>query len=207
MMTEKNDLFETIREHLKNNTDFHTMRIELWQRFGGRCATLVLDCCKFTRITQEAGIVHYLVCLLKLNDLIKPIFEKHGCCSYRCEEDNIYAEFKTPDQALAASLEANQAVKSAMLMLNDNEPFQICIGIGYGDVLCTQNNGVFGDEMNLASKLGEDIAGGEEILLTEAAYASIDHKSKNEFKRKTTIVSNVPISYYSLNSNTLANQV
>lgn len=204
-MTNSNELFETIREYLKNNIDFQTMRKELWQKFGGRCATLVLDCCKFTRITQESGIVHFLVCLLKLNEMIKPIVEKHGCLSYRSEEDNIYAEFKTPDQALAASLEANQAVKSAKLMLNDNEPFQICIGIGYGDVLCTKNNGVFGDEMNLASKLGEDIAGGEEILLTEAAFASIENKYKTNFKRKSITISGVQISYYSLKLNRLTN--
>jgi len=164
---------------------------------------LVLDCCKFTRITQEAGIFHYLVSLLKRNDMIKPIFEKHGCLSCRSEEDNICAELKTPDQALAASLEANQAVKSAKLMRNDHEPFQICIGIGYGDVLCTQNNGVFGDEMNLASKLGEDIAAGEEILLTEAAYAAIDHKYKNGYKRKSITISSVTISCYSLKLNRL----
>ena len=206
-MTTKKDLFESIREYLAKHTDFQTMRKELWQNFGGRCATLVLDCCKFTRATQESGIVHFLVCLLKLNEMIKPIFEKHGCLSYRTEEDNIYAEFKTPDQALAASIEANQAVSSAKLMLNDHEPFQICIGIGYGDVLCTQNEGVFGDEMNLASKLGEDIAGGEEILLTEAAFASIEDKYKCDFKRKSITISSVQISYYSLKLNRLTNQV
>jgi class 3 adenylate cyclase len=136
-MNDKKDLFETIRELLAENIDFQAMRKVLWQKFGGRCATLVLDCCKFTRITQEEGIVHYLVCLLKLNDMIKPIFEKHNCLSYRSEEDNIYAEFETPAQALAAAIEANRAVKAAKLMLNDREPFEICIGIGYGDVLCS----------------------------------------------------------------------
>jgi adenylate cyclase len=152
----------------------------------------------YSRITQEAGIVYYLICLIKLNDIIKPIFEKHGCLSYRPEEDNIYAEFETPDQALAASIEANQAVKTAKLMLNEHEPFQICVGIGYGNVLFSRNNRVFGDEMNLASKLGEDIAEGEEILLIEAAYANIDYKYKNGFERKNISIAGVKISYYSL---------
>jgi len=205
METSKNDLFQVIREHLAEGMDFQTMRKELWQNFGGQYATLVLDCCQFTRVTQESGIVHFLICLLKMNDLIKPIFEKYGCLSFRSEEDNIYAEFKTANQALAASREANHAVKSAKLMLNENEPFQICIGIGYGNVLCTQNNGVFGDEMNLASKLGEDIAEGEEILLTEAAFASIEDKYKTNFKRKSITVSGVQISYYSLKLNRLTN--
>jgi adenylate cyclase len=206
-MTNKNDLFESIHELLVRDTDLKTMQKELWRQFGGRCATLVLDCCKFTRITQEAGIVYYLICLIKLNDIIRPIFEEHGCLSFRPEEDNIYAEFETPDQALAASIEANQAVKAANLMLNEHEPFQICIGIGYGNVLFSRNNGVFGDEMNLASKLGEDIAEGEEILLTEAAYANIDHKYKNGFERKSISIAGVTISFYSLKLNRLTNQV
>lgn len=151
-MTSKKDLFESIRDYLNNGTDFQTMQQEIWQQFRSRYATLVLDCCKFTRITQQEGIVHYLVCLMKLNDIIKPIFEAHGCLSFRMEEDNIYAEFNSPDQALAASIEANEAVRAAKLMLNANEPFKICIGIGYGEVLCSHHNGVFGDEMNLASK-------------------------------------------------------
>ena len=85
------------------------------------------------------------------------------------------------------------------LKLSANEPFKICIGIGYGDVLCSQNDGVFGDEMNLASKLGEDIACGEEILLTEAAHAHISDKYKNGFEYRNLVVSSVPISYYQLN--------
>ncbi len=197
-MNSKKDLFESIRDYLNNHTDFRTMEEELWQEFGGRYATLVLDCCKFTRITQEKGIVHYLVCVMKLNDIVKPIFEKHGCLSYRPEEDNIYAEFNTPDQALEASIEANHAVKGANLMLNEHEPFEICIGIGYGDVLRSRLKGVFGDEMNLASKLGEDIAGGREILLTEAAYATIKANAKKHFERKHIVISQVPITYYCL---------
>jgi class 3 adenylate cyclase len=69
------------------------------------------------------------------------------------------------------------------------------------------DNGVYGDEMNLASKLGEDIAGGEEILLTEAAYAGIEDHSKNGFKRKSITISGVRISYYSLKLKRLTNQI
>lgn len=201
-MSSQKDLFESIRDHLAKNTDFKTMRKELWENYGDRCATLVLDCCKFTRITQEAGIVHYLVSLIRLNDIIQPVFEKHGCLSFRTEADNIYAEFKTVDQAFLASVDANQAVAAEKLKLSDNEPFQICIGIGYGDVLWSQNDGVFGDEMNLASKLGEDIACGEEILLTEAAYVHISDKYKKGFEYRDMFISSVPISYYFLNVNT-----
>jgi class 3 adenylate cyclase len=49
----------------------------------------------------------------------------------------------------------------------------VSIGIGFGDTLYIGDEDVHGDEMNLACKLGEDIAGPGEILLTKAAYESL----------------------------------
>ena len=48
------------------------------------------------------------------------------------------------------------------------------IGIGFGDILVLADEDLFGDEVNLASKLGEDVAQGGMVLLTEAARAELD---------------------------------
>ena len=47
------------------------------------------------------------------------------------------------------------------------------IGIGYGDTLVIGDEDLFGSEMNVACKLGEDIAGLDEILITTAAYTAL----------------------------------
>ena len=45
-------------------------------------------------------------------------------------------------------------------MLSDSERMRVSIGIGYGDLLYSETlEGYFGEEMNYASKLGEDLAG------------------------------------------------
>jgi hypothetical protein len=54
---------------------------------------------------------------------------------------------------------------------------------------------VYGHEMNLASKLGEDIAGGGEVLLTEAAHARLP-VGERQAERLETTVSNLTIGYY-----------
>jgi hypothetical protein len=54
MMTNKNDLFVSIREFLNSDTDLKIMEQEFWRQFGDRCAILVLECRKFTRISLEA---------------------------------------------------------------------------------------------------------------------------------------------------------
>ena len=50
-----------------------------------------------------------------------------------------------------------------------NDFVGIAIGIGFGSILDLDGEDFFGDEVNLASKLGEDIATGGEVLLTDAA--------------------------------------
>ena len=47
----------------------------------------------------------------------------------------------------------------------------LCVGIGYGRVLRIGDRDVFGQEVNAASKLGEDLATAGEILVTEAVRA------------------------------------
>jgi class 3 adenylate cyclase len=45
--------------------------------------------------------------------------------------------------------------------------------VGYGEVLMVDEDDFYGNELNLASKLGEDIADPGETLLTEAAHAQL----------------------------------
>jgi hypothetical protein len=50
--------------------------------------------------------------------------------------------------------------------------------------------------MNLASKLGEDIAKCGKILLTESAYNNLDSSQQSDFFKQNMTVSNVDIDYY-----------
>ena len=48
------------------------------------------------------------------------------------------------------------------------EKVLLCLGIGFGRILRIGDTDVFGTEVNVASKLGEDIAKRDEILVTHA---------------------------------------
>lgn len=170
----------------------------LWQRFGAVCAPLILDSTGFTRISREQGVIHYLHLFLRMRSIVSPIFEKHECLAWRTVADNLFAEFASPDAALDAALEAHLAVHEAKLMLNEEEPFQVCIGIGYGPLLSGGDDGVFGDEMNLAAKLGEDIAEPGETLLTQAAYEAVQHGRSTAFERREVSTSGNQIVFYSV---------
>jgi adenylate cyclase len=63
------------------------------------------------------------------------------------------------------------------LQVTDHDShIQYCIGIGFGRVLLLSND-LFGDEVNVAYKLGEDVARSGEILVSEAAHAAIVARS------------------------------
>lgn len=53
----------------------------------------------------------------------------------------------------------------------------LCVGIGYGRVLRIGDLDVFGAEVNAASKLGEDIAKANEVLVTQAARAAANTRN------------------------------
>lgn len=196
-MSHKKDLFTAIRQLTISGINPKMRENELWEEYGVMQALVVLDSSGFTRVTREKGILHFLTCIVQMRDIIRPIFHEHSCNTYRCEADNIYAEFDSPSQALEASLEANRALRENGLMLMGDEPFQVCIGIGYGLVLRSgTSDGCFGDEMNLASKLGEDTAEGREILLTKAAYAKLTEEQQKIFEKKEAQVSGVGFPYY-----------
>lgn len=53
--------------------------------------------------------------------------------------------------------------------------------------------------MNLASKLGEDLAGNGEILLTESAYQEISDEYRRDIITRKSHISGVELSYYIIN--------
>ena len=157
---------------------------------------LVLDSSGFTLNTQESGILSYLTCIVRLREMMEPILSCFDCISWRAANDNIFAEFLTADDALGAALEIQRSVKAADIQIHDREKLGVCIGIGFGDVLCSRSEGVFGNEMNRASKLGEDLAGIGQVLLTESAYQEISEEFRRDIVERKTNISGVELSYY-----------
>ena len=155
-----------------------------------------MDSTGFTRITSSHGIVHYLSILAQIREMLSPLLESCGSLRTRAEADNIYAEFESVAQALDAAVEANRMVDQQSLDLSESEKFGLCIGIGFGQLLDSGHEGLYGSEMNLASKLGEDTADAGEILMTEAAWREIPDTSQSSFHRCSVGISGADISYY-----------
>ena len=193
----KKSLLDDLNEMIAQGIDPVTKETELWERYGKRHAVLVLDSTGFTRTTNQFGIIYFLSRLVQKRNIAIPVLENHDCETFITEADSIIALFPHVQNAVDAVLEIHYTIREKKLMLTDKEAFQICAGIGYGDLLVTGEHGdFFGPEMNLASKLGEDSADAGELMLTEAAFAEVDVAMKNKFSREELNVSGNAISYY-----------
>ena len=191
---QQSELFKKILGAAGSDKD--ELESQTWREFGCTRAVLVMDSTGFTRITSSHGIVHYLSILAQIREMLSPLFESCGSLRTRAEADNIYAEFESVTQALHAAIEANRMVNQQSLDLSESEKFGLCIGIGFGQLLDSGHEGLYGSEMNLASKLGEDTADAGEILMTEAAWRELPDASQNNFHRCSVGISGADISYY-----------
>jgi len=150
---------------------------EIWRRFGHTCAVLVLDMCGFSRLTMRYGITHFLAMIRRLGVIVRPVITAAGGRVVKAEADNVFATFEDVPQALAAARTIHHSLATANTFLPEDWDLHAGIGIGYGPLLLIGEHDLFGSEMNLASKLGEDVAGQGEILLSAEARARVPEES------------------------------
>lgn len=146
---------------------------EIEQRFTRRIGLMVIDSCSFSKLVQNRGIIPFLAMLERLDRIIAPVVERHGGRMLKEEADNFFAAFPDAGSALACAGEICRNLEIANEPLPADDEIQVSIGVGYGDVLMIGSDDAYGDEMNLACKLGEDLADEQEILLTERAYQGL----------------------------------
>lgn len=170
----------------------------LWGEFGTQGAVLVMDMSGFSRLTQKYGIVHYLSMVLRMQLTSQPIIESLGGRVVKFEADNCFALFESVLPAVEAAVRLNIAFDAINRFTEDAFDIRVAIGIDYGGVLLTGGPDYFGDIVNSASKLGEDVAGPGEILVTERAFREIPPEAGYTGAVITPLLSGVRIKAYSL---------
>lgn len=145
----------------------------LWQKFGHKKAIFVMDMSGFSLLTQKYGIVHYLSMVKRMQITTLPIIEAHGGQVVKFEADNCFAAFDTVQDSIRAAVALNEAFDAINSHTDETFDIRISIGIDYGDVLLIGGPDYFGDAVNRACKLGEDVAGPGEIYINLTAFQQI----------------------------------
>jgi class 3 adenylate cyclase len=141
---------------------------------------MVLDMCGFSRLTMRHGITHFLAMIHRLHGIVRPIVGDCGGDVVKTEADNVFAVFADVLPATAAARAIQDRLRAANVFLPEDWDLHVSLGIGYGQILMIGQHDLFGSEVNIASKLGEDVAGRGETLLTQAAQARLPPAARTE---------------------------
>jgi class 3 adenylate cyclase len=132
------------------------------KKFERTAAVWVLDMSGFSRTTKTHGIIHYLAMIRRMRLIATACVRRHDGHVIKFVADNCFAAFKTVRGAVAAAKSMHDGCRFANLNTPDAQDIHVCIGIGYGPTLLLKDD-YYGNELNLAAKLGEDVAKAGEL--------------------------------------------
>jgi adenylate cyclase len=169
----------------------------IYATFGVTRAVLIMDMAGFSRTTIKHGVIHFLTMIHRMNEVTQPVIERHGGLLVKFEADNVFALFPLVDQALDAAQDLINCLDAANAVLPAEMDMRGKFGIGYGEILLIEDHDLFGSEVNLASKLGENLALANEILLTEAAQTRAVTQAA-QLQLQSVAISGIHLQYYRL---------
>jgi class 3 adenylate cyclase len=175
-------------------------RIEkiLWDEYGTDCAVFVLDMSGFSLLTRRHGIVHYLSMVKRMQLTTEPIVRSYGGSMIKYDADNCFAIFPDALSAVNAAVAMQHAFNASNLLTTDDLDIHIACGVDYGKILVIRGEDCFGDAVNRASKLGEDVAAAGEVLVTHEALQAIPQDAGIKAREVQISISGITITAYSI---------
>jgi class 3 adenylate cyclase len=127
--------------------------------------------------------------------IARPAIEGQGGLIVKAEADNLVCLYDTATDAVAAALEIVKRLTTVNVLLPEDRRIYASVGIGYGRILNVADEDLFGDEVNLASKLGEDVAERGAVLLTTNAQAQLTDATI-QTREELLSISGLSLSYH-----------
>lgn len=170
----------------------------LWADYGAEFAVFVLDMSGFSLLTRKYGIVHYLSMVRRMQLTSEPIVKSYGGSMIKYEADNCFAVFPDALSAVNAAISMQHAFEAANLLTTEDLDIHIACGIDFGKVLVIGYEDCFGDPVNRASKMGEDVAAAGEILITKEAMDMIPPEANIKAREIHVSISGINILAYQI---------
>lgn len=193
----REQLHDLLDELLERPYDRAEIERRIEDTFVEQRAVMVLDMSGFSRTTQAHGIVSCLLMIHQMRLLAQGPVEQQGGTLVKAEADNLFALFPTVDAAVAASRRITSSLAAANLVLPKELELYVAIGIGFGGILNVGDEDLWGTEVNVASRLGEDVAQLGDILLTQAARAQLTDDTVHVAECAVQI-SGLPLTYFAV---------
>ena len=171
------------------------IRQGIWDTYGTEGTVFISDMASFSSTSRKLGVCHFLKMIHRARQIIAPVIEGNNGMLLKCDADNCYAFFRNADDAIKASFEVNKVLFKANDAFGIGEQIYLSVGIDYGRVLLVGDIDFFGDPVNTASKLGEDLAVREEVLVTRRAIEHSNFEIPEIAERMVARISEIEIQY------------
>ena len=178
----------------------------IWQKYGTENTVLALDMFGFSLLTRKYGIIHYLSMIRRMQLTVEPIVTGHGGRVIKFEADNCFALLPNPLAAARAAITIQHALASSNLLTADELDIHVSIGIDYGNILIVNEDDIFGDAVNRACKMGEDIGTAGDILITKEAMDLIPEEGAIQGKPIEVSIGGLSIPAFSISYRTNAEE-
>ncbi len=172
---------------------------KIHDKYSRELSIMFSDIADFSYKTRAIGTVEFLSQL----DLVYSIARKHTRKNkgriIRTIGDNLFFAFDGPLESLKTAVSIQKELARENEGKDDPlQKIQVCFGITYGQCLDFKRE-IYGDCVNMASKLAEDIADSNDILLGEKAFSMIKgHLQDIPAVMENTVISDIPLCYYRL---------
>ena len=179
---EPNDFVSMIQARqlalLSGPSDVQAADEALNARFIKQKAVLVIEMFEQAEVAAEHGVLPFIDMVLSMKNKCAMAVKHHGGKCVRSIETKIIGQimalFDSPLDCLRAAIEARYRCRE--------ESFELAIGVGFTEILDLDACNAFGDAVNMAFKLGEDVAKGGEILITENVRNAVGKTKDFPFK-------------------------
>jgi class 3 adenylate cyclase len=170
-------------------------RCQIWEKYGAEGAVFISDMARFSSTSRKIGVCHFLKLIHRARQIIAPIVAANNGSLLKCDADNCYAFFPRTDDAIRASFDIDAALYESNQAYGMEEQIYLSVGIDYGRVLLIDDMDYYGDPVNTASKLGEDLAVKAETLVTRRAIENSEYVIPEIADRMTARISEIEIQY------------
>lgn len=144
---------------------------EIRARYERRVAVMITDMSGMTGLTRTSGILEILALIRRMQRLADPILRHHGGTLVKTEADDLFVIHESAKSIFTIAKELLEAANRHNKESGGNS-LKIAVGLSFGPVIVLDGE-VWGDAVNVASKLGEDTAAGGEILISEEFLAAL----------------------------------
>jgi len=172
--------------HGRNRRNADRVDRAIRERAERQVTVFICDASGFTRKTHSYGIHQFLAVMARGYRSLHPIFARCEGSIVSQAADNLVAWFENPQNAVRASIEIQRKLRRANDGKKDADQFHLSIGMETGPVLVLKDN-IYGASVNVASKVGEDMAGKGQILVTSGVAKQVRPKYRATYDRSAEI--------------------